>query len=277
MNREHVKNLVKKYEETVIKHYQWLHAHPELSNYEKETSAYIAAELRKMGLKPIEHIGGYGVIAMIEGKGPGKCVGLRADIDALPMTEATNLPYASQNPGVMHACGHDAHASMLLGAALVLNELRDSFDGSIKLIFQPSEENSADSGAKRMIAAGVLENPHVDVMFGQHIDPTKNVGVISSAPGPISAASDRFYITIDGKSAHAARPHAGVDAIAVGAQIVSTLNTIVSRNVDPTKSSVLTIGKFVGGDRYNVLAGHAEMEGTCRNYSPEVRAIVERE
>ena len=260
MDKKRVESLVNKYQETVVKHFHWLHAHPELSNQEKETAAYIAAELRKMGLEPTEGVGGYGVVALIEGKGPGKCVGLRADIDALPMTEATGLPYASQNPGVMHACGHDAHASMLLGAALVLNEMRDSFDGCIKLVFQPSEENSADSGAKRMIADGVLENPKVDVMFGQHIDPTTEVGVISSAPGAISAASDRFFITIDGKSSHAARPHTGVDAIAVGAQVVSALNTIISRNVDPTVSSVITIGKFVGGDRYNVVAGRAEME-----------------
>ena len=276
MDKNIVRDLVKKYEETVVKHYQWLHAHPELSNQEKETAAYIAAELRKMGLEPREGVGGYGVIAVIEGKGPGKCVGLRADIDALPMTENTGLPFASQNPGVMHACGHDAHASMLLGAALVLNEMRDSFDGCIKLIFQPSEENSADSGAKRMIADGALENPHVDAMIGQHVDPTTNIGVISSAPGPMSAASDRFFITVEGKSSHAARPHTGIDAVAVGAQIVSTLNTIISRNVDASKSSVMTIGKFNAGDRYNVLAGRAEMEGTCRNYSLEVRALVEK-
>lgn len=276
MTRERVKTLVIKYEETVVKHYQWLHAHPELSNQEKETSAYIAAELRKMGLEPREHVGGYGVVAVIEGKGPGKCIGLRADIDALPMTECTGLPFASQNPGVMHSCGHDTHAAMLLGAALVLNELRDTFNGCIKLIFQPSEENSADSGAKRMIADGALENPHVDAVIGQHIDPQSDTGKIAARPGPASAASDRFFITVEGKSSHAARPHMGIDAIAVGVQIASVLNTILARNVGSMDSSVLTIGKFNGGERYNVLASRVEMEGTCRNYTPAVREMVEK-
>ncbi len=276
MNKERVKALVEQYQDTVVKHYHWLHAHPELSNQEKETAAYIAAELRKMGLEPVEGVGGYGVVALIHGKGPGKCVGLRADIDALPMTEKTGLPFASQNPGVTHSCGHDTHAAMLLGSALVLNELRDSFNGCIKLIFQPSEENSADSGAKRMIADGAMENPHVDAMIGQHIDPQSDTGIISSRPGSASAASDRFFITVEGKSSHAARPHMGIDAIAVGAQIVSTLNTIISRNVGAMDSSVLTIGKFNGGDRYNVLASRVEMEGTCRNYTPAVREMVEK-
>ena len=149
MKKEIIEILIKKYEETVIGHFRWLHAHPELSGQEKETARYIADALRGMGLEPSEGVGGYGVTAVINGKAPGRCVGLRADIDALPITEATGLPYSSQNPGVMHACGHDAHASMLLGAAMVLNELRDTFDGCVKLIFQPSEENAMDSGAKK--------------------------------------------------------------------------------------------------------------------------------
>ena len=275
MRKERIASLIKKFEEAVLEHYHWLHSHPELSGQEKETAAYIVAKLREMGLEPTENVGGYGVTAVIQGKGPGKCVGLRADIDALPITECTGLPFASQYSGVMHACGHDTHAAMLLGSALVLNELKDTFDGCVKLIFQPSEENSADSGAKRMIADGALENPHVDAVIGQHVDTLSDTGMISTRAGVASAASDRFFITLDGQGSHACRPHMGVDTIVVGAQIVSALQTIVARNVDPQGSAVVTIGKFNGGDRYNVLASHVEMEGTCRNYDPATRDMIE--
>jgi len=275
MNKR-IAELIRKYEETVLKHYHWLHMHPELSGQEKETAAYIAAELAKMDLQPTENVGGYGVTAVIYGRGEGKCIGLRADIDALPIEECTGLPFSSQNPGVMHACGHDAHAAMLLGTALVLNEMRDDFNGCVKLIFQPAEENSIDCGAKKMIADGVLENPHVDAMIGQHIDVLSDTGIISTKTGVISASSDRFFITLDGHGSHAARPHMGVDTIAVGAQIVSALQTIVARNVNPMDSSVITIGKFNGGERYNVLANHTEMEGTCRNHNTAVRDMIEK-
>ncbi len=146
-----VKELIQKYLPQVLEHRRHIHAHPELTGQEKETAAYIAQVLRDMGLKPVENVGGYGVVALIEGKNPGKVVGLRADIDALPLTECTGLPFASQNPGVAHSCGHDTHAAMLLGAAYVLNELRDQFDGTVKLIFQPAEEDPMASGAKKMI------------------------------------------------------------------------------------------------------------------------------
>ena len=272
---ERVKTLIEKYKDEVVKHYHHLHQNPELSGEEKETAAYIAAELKKMGLEPTEGVGGYGVTAVIYGNGEGKCIGLRADIDALPINEATNLPFASKTPGVMHACGHDAHAAMLLGSALVLNEMKDSFKGCVKLVFQPAEENSIDCGAKKMIADGVLENPKVDAMIGQHIDSLSDTGYVSAKEGAISAASDRFFITLDGTSSHASRPHMGDDTIVIGAQIVNALQTLVSRNVNPLDSAVVTVGKFTGGDRYNVLAGHTEMEGTCRNHSPKARDIIE--
>ena len=274
--KERIKALIEKYQDEVIKHYRHLHAHPELSGQEKETATYIASELRKMGLEPTEGVGGYGVTAVINGNGDGKCVGLRADIDALPIEECTDLPFKSTVPGVMHACGHDAHASMLLGTALVLNEVKDSFKGCVKLIFQPSEENSMDSGAKKMIADGVLENPKVDVMIGQHIDAFSDTGRISAKDGAITGASDRFFITLDGVGSHAARPHMGTDTIVIGSQIVSALQSLVSRNTDPFANAVVTIGKFNAGDRYNVIANHAEMEGTCRNYSEEARTIIEK-
>ena len=275
MNKR-VQALIEKYTDEVEAHYRWLHAHPELSGQERETAAYVAAQLRAMGLKPTENVGGYGVTAVIDGCDEGKCIGLRADMDALEMTEQTDLPFASVKDGVMHSCGHDAHTAMLLGAARVLLELRDTFHGRVKLVFQPSEENSADSGAKRMIADGVLENPRVDAMIGQHINSQRDTGIISTKIGTYTAASDRFFITVNGKAAHASRPHLGVDALAVGAQIMTALQTIVSRNIDPQQSAVVTVGKFSGGDRYNVLASHAEMEGTCRTLDPHTRDVVEK-
>ncbi len=268
--------LLKQYEQTMLEHWKWLHAHPELSGQEKNTAAYVADQLRKMGLDPKENVGGYGVVALIQGSKPGKCLALRADMDALPITEETGVPFASQNPGVMHACGHDAHTAMLLSAAHVLNQMKEELRGSVKLIFQPSEETADNSGAKRMIADGVLEKPHVDAIIGQHVtlNPT---GKVTLRDGLASAASDRFFITVRGKSCHAAKPHDGVDAIVVGAQIISALQTIVSRNVGPMDNCVVTIGKVAGGTRYNVVADEFTMEGTCRNHSPAVRdAMPER-
>jgi len=266
--------LVNQYEATVLEYWHWLHAHPELSGEEKESAAYISAALRNMGLNPIENVGGYGVVALIEGAKPGKCVGLRADFDALSVDELTGLPFASQYPGKMHACGHDSHAAMLLGVAHVLNDMRDQFSGTVKLIFQPSEENSADSGAVRMIADGVLENPKVDAIFGQHVSNSHTLGEISLRRGAMTAASDRFFITVKGKSCHASRPDKGVDAIAISAQIISALQNIVSRTISPFDSSVITIGKIIGGTRYNVGAEICEMEGTCRNLNPDVRDVI---
>ncbi len=274
--KERIEELIKKYKETVVEHYHYLHAHPELSGQEKETAAYIANELRKMGLEPTEGVGGYGVVALIKGNGEGKCVGLRADFDALPIQEETDLPFASTVPGVMHACGHDVHASMLLGCAYVLNELKDSFNGCVKLVFQPAEENSMDCGAKKMIADGVLENPKVDAMIAQHVGALYDTGIIATKEGYLHSASDRFFITLDGTGSHAARPHLGTDTVVIGSQIVSALQSLVSRNTDPMENSVVTIGKFNAGERYNVIANHAEMEGTCRNYNEEIRSKNEK-
>jgi len=216
-------------------------------------------------------------VALIQGGKPGKCIALRADMDALPITEETGVPFASQTPGVMHACGHDAHTAMLLGAACVLTQMKDELCGSVKLIFQPSEETADNSGAKRMIADGVLENPHVDAIIGQHVNPNRPTGTATILDGAVSAASDRFFITIKGKTCHASKPNDGVDAIVVGAQVITALQTIVARNVSPVDSCVITIGKVSGGTRYNVLAGTFEMEGTCRNLNPAVRdAMPER-
>ena len=255
----------------VVEHRRWLHAHPELSGQEKETAAYIASALRELGLEPIENVGGYGVVAVIEGRKGDKCVGLRADFDALSIQEETGLPFASENPGVSHACGHDMHTAMLLGAARVLVGMKEEIAGTVKLIFQPSEENAADSGAKRMIADGVLEKPRVDAIFAQHVSPSFPTGAIAFNPGAMSASSDRFFITVKGKSSHGSEPESGVDAVAIGAQVITALQTIVSRNVSPLDSVVLTIGKVTAGSRYNIIAEECVMEGTCRTLNPKVQ------
>lgn len=266
-----IRTLIDKYWDKVREHRIWLHQHPEASGKEKETSAYIAKTLREMGLEPTEHVGGYGVTAVIEGKGEGKCVGLRADFDALEVIENTDLPFPSQNPGMAHSCGHDTHTAMLLGAAYVLNELKDSFNGKVKLVFQPSEENAADSGAKKMIADGCLENPHVDAMFGQHVWPAYDTGKVAVRNGAMMASSDRFFITVRGKNSHGSAPENGIDAIMIASYVVTALQSIVARNVAPLDSAVISIGKMNGGTRYNVIADEVVMEGTCRNLNPAVR------
>ena len=256
---------------SAIAYRRWLHAHPELSGQEKNTAAYIAESLRKIGLDPVENVGGYGVVAVIEGRKGNKCVALRADFDALSIQEETGLPFASENHGVSHACGHDVHTAMLLGAAEVLSGMKEEFAGTIKLIFQPSEENAADSGARKMIADGVLENPRVDAIFAQHVSPSYPTGSIALNEGAMSASSDRFFITVKGKSSHGSAPESGVDAVTMGAQVITALQTIVSRSVSPLDSVVLTIGKVTAGSRYNIIAEECFMEGTCRTLNPLVQ------
>lgn len=261
--------------EYIISCRHWLHSHPEKSHEEKQTAAFIASELRKMGLEPVENVGGYGVTAVIEGKPGTKCVGLRADFDALTVTEKTGAPFASEFPGIMHACGHDTHAAMLLGAAAVLTEHKESFAGKVKLIFQPSEEDAAGSGAKAMIAAGCLEAPHVDAIFGQHVWPKVEKGTCGMRKGSQTASSDRFFIDITGKASHAGNaPEKGVDALVIACEIVNALETIVSRNVSALDSAVISIGVLNAGTRYNIVADHAHMEGTCRTMSPAVRKMI---
>ena len=248
-----------------------LHRYPELALEEHHTAQVIERELDKAGV-PHRRIGATGVLATLTGgKGPGPIVALRADIDALPMQERHETDYCSQIDGKMHACGHDAHTAMLLGAAYVLNEMRDQFSGKVKLLFQPSEENAADSGAKKMIADGCLEDPHVDAVFGQHVWPNYDTGYVAVRNGAMMASSDRFFITVHGKNSHGSAPENGIDAIMIASYVVAALQSIVSRNVGPLDSAVVTIGKMNGGSRYNVIADEVVMEGTCRNLNPAVR------
>ena len=264
-----VEKMIETYWDKIVEYRRWLHSHPELSEQEKYTAAYVAEVLRSMGLTPAENVGGYGVTAVIEGEKTGKCVGLRADFDALPVTECTGLPFVSQNPGVMHACGHDVHTAMLLGTAHVLCDLRHQLCGTVKLIFQPAEETVG--GADKMIAEGVLQNPAVDAVIGPHLEAELPTGTIAFCEGTIMASCDDFAITIHGKGGHASAPENAVDAIASGAQVVSALQQIVSRNVSAQDSAVITIGTVAGGTASNVIAETVEMTGTCRNLNPEVR------
>jgi amidohydrolase len=270
-----IKALSARYEQKVIGYRRHIHMNPEIGLEEKETAAFIAAALRDIGLVPQENIGGYGVAAVIEGrKGSGKCIGLRADIDALAIPENTGLPFSSRNEGVCHACGHDMHAAMLLGVAHTLYDLRDEFAGSVKLVFQPAEEWVLCGGAIDMIRDGVMENPHVDAMIAQHVDPFVEVGKAVARSGSETSSTDRLFVTIKGKACHGARPDGGIDGILIAAKFIDTVQSIVSRNVSPTDMVAVTFGVIQGGERYDILAKEVRLEGTYRTHSNEWRKKV---
>ena len=258
-----------KYLEQVIAWRRDIHAHPELSQHEERTSALVAGVLESLGLEVTRNVGGFGVVGLLRGKGEGKTIALRADMDALPLTEATGLPFASQTPGVMHACGHDTHTAMLLGVACALREMRDELSGSVKFIFQPAEELNPTGGAPGMITDGVLEG--VDALLALHVWPSFETGQVVTRPGALMAASDRVFITVRGKSAHGSRPDQGVDAIVAAAHVVTGLQAVISRSVSPLDSAVLTIGTIHGGARYNVIPDCVKLEGTVRTLNPDVQ------
>lgn len=242
-----------------------IHQNPELSFQEFETQKLVETYLQnKLGLKT-QRLANTGVVALIEGKNPQKkVVGLRADMDALPIVEVNDgRPYRSKNEGVMHACGHDVHTTSLLGAATILNELRNDFEGTIKLVFQPGEEK-LPGGASLMIADGVLNNPKVDVMIGQHVMPLLNTGNIGIRKGLYMASTDELYVTVKGKGGHGAIPNLAVDSVLIAAHIVVALQQIVSRNANPAMHSVLSFGKVIAQGATNVLPDEVKMEGTFR-------------
>ncbi|MBQ9434000.1 MAG: amidohydrolase [Synergistaceae bacterium] len=248
-----------------------IHANPELSQHEERTSGLVAGVLESLGLEVTRNVGGFGVVGLLRGKTPGKTIALRADMDALPLTEATGLDFASHTPGVMHACGHDTHTAMLLGTACVLSDMRESITGNVKFIFQPAEELNPTGGAPGMIRDGVLENPHVDALFALHVWPAYQTGRIAIRSGATMAASDRIFLTVRGKTAHGSRPDQGLDAILAAAHVITGLQGIISRNVSPLDSAVLTIGRIEGGYRYNVIPDCVKMEGTVRTLNPDVQ------
>ncbi|MGN6673738.1 MAG: M20 metallopeptidase family protein, partial [Thermomicrobiales bacterium] len=247
------------------------HMHPEMGLEEVRTSGIVAERLRALGLDEVHTgIGVTGVKGVLRGGKPGKTLLLRADMDALPIEEENDVAYKSQNPGVMHACGHDAHTAMLLGVARLLSERQDQLTGTVKFLFQPAEE-VPPGGAKPMIEAGVLENPHVDAAFGVHIGQDLPVGTIGVCTGPMNAASDGFVATIKGQGGHAARPHVAVDPIVIAAQCVIALQTLVSREVNPLREAVITIGAIQAGTVSNVIPEDATLRATVRTFDEEVR------
>jgi amidohydrolase len=260
-----IKSLAAELQPELLRIRRHLHAHPELSFQEFETSQFVKSCLTEYGI-PFQAMTETGVVGLIQGKNPHKrCIALRADMDALPIAEANDVGYRSQTEGVMHACGHDVHTTCLLGAAKILYNLRAEWEGTVKLIFQPGEEKSP-GGASLMIDAGVLENPAPDAILGLHVDPSLPVGMAGFRPEQYMASADEIYMIIRGKGGHAALPHLTVDPIAIAAQIITTLQQIVSRKNNALIPTVLSFGKICGGHTTNVIPDTVELQGTLRTF-----------
>ena len=274
-------------EAKVIEWRRDFHQNPELSNREYKTAEKIAAHLKSLGLDVETNIAKTGVVALLKGNQPGKVVALRADIDALPVTERNDLPFKSEvrttflntETGVMHACGHDTHTAILMGVAEVLSKNKDKIKGTVKFIFQPAEEGpppGEEGGAKLMIKEGVLENPKVDAIFGLHINAGTPVGTIKYKKGGIMASVERFVIDVKGKQTHGSQPWSGVDPILISAKIIDGLQTIISREAELTnEAAVITVGKITAGTRFNIIPESAEMIGTVRTLDPAMRTMIE--
>ncbi len=280
--------LINQVEAKVIDWRRHFHANPELSNREFNTARIIAAHLESLGIEVQTGVAHTGVVGILKGGLPGKVVALRADMDALPITESVDLPFASkvkstyagQNIGVMHACGHDTHVAILMGVAEVLAQVKDSIPGTVKFIFQPAEEGAPEGeegGAELMVKQGVLKSPDVDAIFGLHISSQTPVGVIGYRPGSIMASVDDFRIRVHGKQVHGSTPWNGVDPIVVSAQIINSLQTIVSRQMPLTKqAAVVTIGSIHGGVRSNIIPAEVELIGTIRALDPDMRKQIHK-
>jgi amidohydrolase len=252
-----------------------IHSHPELAYREEQTSSLVCRRLQELGIPFRSGLAKTGVVATINGDlSNDRCVLLRADMDALPIDEASGVEFASKVPGVMHACGHDAHTAMLLGAARLLLDRRANLAGTVKLMFQPAEEGAG--GAPRMIEAGALADPHVDAAFALHVRPNLDAGKVACSAGPQLAGADVFTITIEGRGGHAAEPRAAVDAIVVGAQVVVALQTLISREVNPNSAAVMTLGTFSAGERFNVIADKAVIKGTIRTLDGDLLPELEQ-
>jgi amidohydrolase len=270
MLKEKIQALARQYAPEFIAVRHHLHAHPELSYQEYETSKYVQQQLSRLGI-PFSVMACTGVVGLLKGRNPeSRVIALRADMDALPIIEENDIPYRSRNEGVMHACGHDVHTTVLLGASRVLQELRDEWEGTVKLIFQPGEEKNP-GGASLMIKEGVLTNPAPQAIFGLHVHPGLETGKLSFRGGMVMASADELYITIKGKGGHAAAPHLTVDTILVASHLVVALQQIISRNRNPLSPSVLSITSVQGGHTTNVIPSEVKLMGTFRAMDEEWR------
>lgn len=272
-----IEKAIHEYNQEIISSRRFLHMNPELSYQEFETAKLIASKLISLGLEIKTGVAKTGVIGLLRGDQKGVTVALRADMDALPIQELTDLPYKSLNPGVMHACGHDIHAAIALGTAMVLSKMKDKIKGNIKFIFQPAEEQSPqrdEGGASLMIREGVLESPPVNAIFGCHVWP-ESVGTALFSPGVVMASADWFSIAIKGKGTHGAWPQEGIDAIALAAQVVTGIQSISSRSIDPSDPAVVTIGRIQGGTNAALIAEDVRLEGTVRTLSESNRQKIE--
>lgn len=266
----------KKLQEDIVCWRRYLHQIPEVGLDLPETAAYVAERLKEMGIEHKTGVGVSGIVGIIKGEKPGRVIGLRADMDALPIKEEADIPFASTNSN-MHACGHDTHTAMLLGAAKILQDNRDKIHGTIKLIFQPDEEGC--HGAKEMIKDGVLENPKLDAVLGLHIGSIfkeASPGQISISYGRAMASFDKFNLKIKGQGCHGAMPHAGIDPVVMAGHVITALQTIVSREMNPTHPAVVTIGKVHGGTAYNIIPDVVEIEGTFRSVDNHERKMIAR-
>lgn len=271
-----VKQKMKEIKTDLSEHYTYLHQHPELSFQEINTTKYIKQALVSYGIELVETNASVGVVGILHGNGHGKCVALRADIDALPIKEQSSFPFPSLTEGISHACGHDGHIAALLGAAHILSEMKDYFSGDIKFIFQPAEEGAG--GAEYFVQKGCMEHPHVDAIFGLHNAPTVKSGFLGLKTGGIMAAVHKFKITLTGKGGHGAIPESNIDSIVAASAIIQGLQTITSRNVPPTQASVVSVCSIHAGDglTFNVNPEIVEMAGTCRCYSKDMEQLIEK-
>ncbi len=258
-------------QDDVIQMRRHLHQNPELSNQEAETSRFIQEKLKTYGVTFQAGFAKYGVLGIIEGKHPGKTVALRADMDALPIQELNNHDFTSKHAGIMHACGHDAHTAMLLGAGYVLQQMRESLHGTVLLVFQPAEEDSPVGGSKVMLDDGVFHEYTPDIIYGQHVWPDLPVGQIGIRDKEMMGASDRFKIILTGKGGHASMPHQTNDVMVAAGHLITSLQTIVSRSLDPLEASVVTIGTIEGGEAPNIIPNQVTLQGSIRSYAPHIR------
>ncbi len=267
--KDHILALAEEFQEQLVKDRRWFHQNPELSFQETKTMEYICARLSELNIPYQKGIAGTGVIAQLQGEKPGKCLLIRADMDALELIEKRESPYQSKNPGIMHACGHDAHMAILLNTCSLLFKIRDQWSGTIKFVFQPGEETTG--GAEPMIQEGALENPKVDACIALHMDSDLNTGTIRVKEGPMYASPDDFLIRIKGKGGHGAEPHLAIDPIVIAAQIICQLQTVVSRSTDPFEEAVVTIGSVSAGHATNIIPDTAELKGTARAFTTQMR------